>query len=170
MTNHVHLLLTTDNAAGCALLMKGIAQLYAQYFNKTYERTGYLWEGRFRSCLVQSEAYVLACYRYIEMNPVRAGLVRRADAYPFSSYCANAKGDVAELLTPHEEYLRLGVSEGERQAVYRDLFGTLLSVDQLEEIRTATNGGYALGSPDFRHSFTRHRSPSGERNCGPACA
>jgi putative transposase len=123
MSNHVHLLLTTDGATGCALLMKSVGQLYAQYINKTYSRSGYLWQGRFKSCLVQSEDYVLACYRYIELNPVRAGLVRRPDEYPWSSYHTNAKGEGTELLTPHDEYLTLGRTPAERQAVYRDLFG-----------------------------------------------
>jgi putative transposase len=125
--------------------MKSIGQLYAQYANKTYARTGYLWEGRFKSCLVQSEDYVLACYRYIELNPVRAGLVRRADEYPWSSYVSNAKGEASALLTPHDEYLGLGRTPSERQAVYRDLFGLQPGAEQLEEIRIATNGGYALG-------------------------
>jgi putative transposase len=153
MTNHVHLLLTADTPTGCGLLMKSIGQLYAQYINKTYERSGYLWEGRFKSCLVQSDDYVLACYRYIEWNPVRAGLVRRADEYPWSSHAANAKGEASQVVTPHGEYLRLGRTTCERQAAYRDLFGSVPRSDQLEEIRTATNGGYALGSPAFKRTI-----------------
>jgi putative transposase len=154
MTNHVHLLLTADRVEGCALLMKCIGQLYSQYFNKTYERCGSLWEGRFKSCLVQSEAYVLACYRYIELNPVRAGLAMRADEYEWSSYRFNARGFSAELVTPHAEYLRLGRTAGERQAAYRDLFG-LVQPNELEEIRAATNSGYVLGSASFRARMAR---------------
>jgi putative transposase len=135
--------------------MKSIGQLYAQYANKTYARTGYLWEGRFKSCLVQSEDYVLACYRYIELNPVRAGLVRRADEYPWSSYVSNAKGEASALLTPHDEYLSLGRTPSERQAVYRDFFGLQLAAEQLEEIRIATNGGYALGTQAFKRTISR---------------
>ena len=82
MTNHVHLLVTAEQPSGCGLLMKSIGQLYAQYVNKTYKRTGSLWEGRFKSCLVQSEEYVLACYRYIELNPVRADLARHTRGLP----------------------------------------------------------------------------------------
>ena len=149
MTNHVHLLLTSDRVDGCAVLMKSIGQLYSQYFNKTHERCGSLWAGRFKSCLVQSEAYVLACYRYIELNPVRAGLMLRADEYAWSSYRFNAKGVAAGFVTPHAEYLRLGRTAGERQAAYRDLFG-LVQPDELEEIRSATNSGYVLGSASFR--------------------
>ena len=154
MTNHVHLLLTTAHAEGCALLMKSIGQLYAQYVNKTYDRRGGLWEDRFKSCLVQSEQYVLACYRYIELNPVRADLVSRVDQYPWSSYRANAKGEASQLLTAHDEYLRLGRTANERQAAYRELFA-LVPAQKLEEIRTATNGGYVLGTPSFRAQVAR---------------
>jgi putative transposase len=149
MTNHVHLLLTAERADSCAMLMKSIGQLYSQYFNKAYERCGNLWEGRFKSSLVQSEVYVLACYRYIELNPVRAGLTKRADEYVWSSYRSNAKGEASSLLMPHDEYLRLGRCAAERQAAYRDLFG-LVQPNELEEIRNATNSGYVLGTASFR--------------------
>lgn len=155
MTNHVHLLLTTEQADGCALLMKSIGQLYAQYVNKRYDRSGYLWQGRFKSCLVQSEDYALACYRYIELNPVRAGLTRRPDEYPWSSYGANAIGQPASFLGPHDEYQRLGRTPAERQAVYRDLFGQIQLPQQLDEIRAATNGGYALGNASFKRAMAR---------------
>jgi putative transposase len=155
MSNHLHLLLTARKATGCGLLMKGIAQLYAQYVNKTYRRSGYLWESRFKSCLVQSEGYVLSCYRYIELNPVRAGLARRPDEYRWSSYAANAKGEGSSLIKPHEEYVALGRDAHERQAVYRELFGSLLTAGQLDEIRSATNGGYALGSPAFKRTVSK---------------
>lgn len=155
MTNHVHLLLTAQEATGCALLMKSIGELYARFFNKTYKRSGYLWEGRFKSCLVESQEYVLACYRYIELNPVRAGLAPRSDEYPWSSYRSNAKGEASGLLTAHDEYLRLGRTPAERQAVYRDLFGEIQSAARLEEIRSATNGGYVLGSNAFKRATAR---------------
>jgi putative transposase len=152
MTNHVHLLLTPKRPESCALLMKHMGQLHSQYFNKTYGRTGSLWEGRFRSCLVQSEAYLLACYRYIELNPVRAGMVRDPADYPWSSYGANALVERAnEITTPHPEYLRLGTDAEERRRVYALLFGSL-SADRVKEIRDATNGGYALGDVHFRNA------------------
>jgi putative transposase len=154
MTNHVHLLVTPEEQQGCARLMKGVAQLYAQYVNKRYGKCGHLWEGRFKSCLVQSEHYVLSCYRYIELNPVRAGLVRRADEYAWSSYRANGKGERVALLSAHEEYERLGRTAGERRAAYRDLFGQI-EQPELEEIRAATNGGYALGNAAFKHAMAR---------------
>lgn len=155
MTNHVHLLLTSATIEGCASLMKGVAQLHSQYINKKRRRTGYLWEGRYKSCLVQSEEYVLACYRYIELNPVRAGLVRRPVEYRWSSYACNAIGTSCELITPHEQYVGLGRDPAERQAVYRDLFGSLLGTERVEQIRTATNGGYALGTPEFKQAISR---------------
>src|SRR5438552_8211990 len=156
MTNHVHLLLTPKGAESCAVLMKHMGQLHSQYFNKRYKRTGSLWEGRFRSCLVQSERYVLACYRYIELNPVRGGMVIHPRDYPWSSYRNNALGEAAtRLVTPHSEYIRLGDSTQERQQVYAGLFGSIADHERLEEIRTATNGGYALGDELFRRSMAR---------------
>jgi putative transposase len=151
MTNHVHLLLTAKTAESCALLMKHVGQLYTQYFNKAYQRTGSLWEGRFRSCLVQSEVYVLACYRYIELNPVRAGMVTLPGDYRWSSYRDNAMGQASPVVTPHLEYLRLGGSAAERQKVYTAHFGSF--ADRTEEIRSATNGGYALGDEKFRRAM-----------------
>jgi putative transposase len=173
MDNHVHLLLTTENAKGCAILMKSVAQLYAQYFNKAHGRTGYLWEGRFRSCLVQDEHYALACYRYIEMNPVRAAMVASARDFYWSSFRRNAHGETSPLITPHAEYEQLGRTPPERQAVYRDLFGTAAAAP-LEEIRRATNGGFVLGDARFKKSVARAlgrrveaRSP-GRRSAGKA--
>jgi putative transposase len=154
MTNHVHLLLTPDHMTACARLMKGIGQLYSQYVNKLYKQSGHLWEGRFKSCLVQSEQYLLACYRYIELNPVRAGIAKRADEYRWSSHRANAIGEHSDLLTPHHEYLQLGRAPAERQAVYRDLF-SLVRGDDLERIRTATNAGYVLGDASFKAMMAR---------------
>ena len=155
MDNHVHLLLTTEPANGCALLMKSAAQLYAQYFNKSHARTGYLWEGRFKSCLVQAEHYALSCYRYIEMNPVRAAMVRTADEFRWSSFRVNAHGAKSPLITPHAEYLQLGTTPSERQAAYRDLFGSAAAPTNVEEIRRATNGGFVLGDRPFKNAVAR---------------
>lgn len=155
MSNHVHLLLTGQKASACGLLMKGIAQLHAQYINKTYGRSGYVWESRYKSCLVQSEEYLLTCYRYVELNPVRAGLVHRPGDYSWSSYAGNALGEACPLITPHDEYRALGRDEPERQAVYRDLFGSPMRDDQLQQIRTATNGGFVLGSTSFKRALSR---------------
>ena len=122
MTNHVHLLLTPEKKDSAALLMKNLGQRYVQYINRTYQRSGTLWEGRFRSCLTQTEEYVLACYRYIELNPVRAKMVKHPRNYPWSSYKINAEGKKSELITPHDQYLKLDKGELERQRAYRRLF------------------------------------------------
>lgn len=148
MTNHVHLLLTPKHQNSCGNLMKGISQLHSQYVNRTYRRTGTLWEGRFRSCLVQSEAYVLACYRYIELNPVRAGIVDDPTNFRWSSYSTNALGETNASITPHADYLRLGRTMEERRSSYIELVASPAS--EINEIRSATNGGYALGDERFR--------------------
>ncbi len=153
MTNHVHLLVTPTSVDGCARLMKHLGQLHTQYMNRTYGRSGTLWEGRFRSCLVQSEEYVLACYRYIELNPVRAGLVSTPADYRWSSYRANAQGTGNALVTPHEEYLRLGSGDGRLNA-YRALFSPSLANEQVDEIRAATNGNVALGGAAFKRAIS----------------
>ena len=153
MTNHFHLLLTSELEWGPSLLMKFLGQRYVQYANRTYRRTGSLWEGRFRSSLVQSERYVLACYRYIEMNPVRAAMVVHPSDYPWSSYAANAEGKPVSGITPHGEYLALGLDEENRRAAYRGLFASELEPQLLREIRVFTHGGYALGSNRFREEI-----------------
>lgn len=154
MTNHVHLLVTAREVTSCAKLMKHIGQLYAQYVNKTYRRTGSVWEGRFKSCLVQSQHYLLTCHRYIELNPVRAGIVDHATDYPWSSFRTNAHGEPCEWLAPHDEYLRLGVEQAERQAVYRDMFG-LHTETEFDEIRQATNAGYVVGDKQYKSAIAR---------------
>ena len=155
MTNHFHLLLTSELEAGPSLLMKFLGQRYVQYVNKTYRRTGSLWEGRYRSSLVQTERYVLGCYRYIEMNPVRANMVKHPIEYPWSSYATNAEGKQVAWLTPHGEYLALGLDDEKRRAAYRGLFATELDRQLLREIRVSTHGGYAIGSSRFRGDIER---------------
>ena len=150
MTNHVHLLITPSRENSVGLLMKHLGQRYVQYINRTYQRTGTLWEGRFRSCLTQSEGYLLACYRYIELNPVRAGMVMKPQDYRWSSYHANGLGKANALVTAHEEYGRLGRTEGERREAYRALFRAHVDEALVDEIRGATNGNYALGDAKFQ--------------------
>ena len=150
MTNHVHLLLTPQKSDSASLLMKHLGQRYVQYVNRTYRRSGTLWEGRFRSCLTQTEEYVLACYRYIELNPVRAGMVNQPQDYRWSSYHANALGKTSNLITPHEEYLRIGRDETTRRESYRALFRAHLDEEVVGQIRSATNGNYALGGERFQ--------------------
>jgi len=144
MTNHVHLLLTPETDRSCATLMRELGQRYVPYFNRRHRRTGTLWEGRFRSCLVDSASYVLACYRYIESNPVRAGMVASPSAYLWSSYASNSGAARNKLLTPHIEYVALAADTELRHAAYRRLFERAEDPAFLASVRDATNGGYAL--------------------------
>jgi|SRR6266850_2823461 len=150
MTNHIHLLLTAANDNGCSQLMQGVAQLHTQYVNRTYGRSGSLWEGRFRSCLVQSEQYVLACYRYIEANPLRAALCQHPRDYAWSSYRTNAEDGLDPSIGPHDEYLRLGPTAVARREAYSELFHLDPRYWRMEEIREATNGNFALGDTEFK--------------------
>ncbi|HWJ00384.1 MAG TPA: transposase [Burkholderiales bacterium] len=153
MTNHVHLLLTPNFPGACTALMKALGQRYVQYFNATHGRTGTLWEGRFRSCLTQSAGYVLACYRYIELNPVRAKMVGHPSAYPWSSYAVNAGIRTDALLIPHTEFLALSADAAECHRVYRRLVDDGIEPSLLHAIRDATNGGYPLASEVFKSSL-----------------
>jgi putative transposase len=130
--------------------MRNLGQRYVQYFNRRYERSGTLWEGRFRSCLVDSARYVIACHRYIELNPVRAGMVPRASEYRWSSHNSNAGQGFNQLLTPHAEYLALAPDETSRHAAYQGLFIAGDEPAFLAAIRDATNGGYALVGEDLK--------------------
>jgi putative transposase len=122
MTNHVHLLATPTTAKGISDLMQNLGRYYVWHVNQRYQRTGTLWEGRFKSELVDSELYLLQVSRYIELNPVRAFMVADPADYPWSSYQANALGKSIQLLTPHPCYLALGATAAERQRNYRGLF------------------------------------------------
>lgn len=149
MTNHVHLLVTPQDVDGASQLMKRLGQRYVQYFNRAYRRTGTLWEGRFRSCVVGEEDYFLGCHRYIEMNPVRAGMVSHPGEYRWSSYGTNAQGEGGTLIRPHSNYLGLGLNDEERQEAYRALFRYELDPGLVDEIRRITHGGLVLGSERF---------------------
>ena len=149
MTNHFHLLVTTATPDGAGKLMKLVGQSYVQFVNRKYGRTGSLWEARFRSCLVQEESNLHACQRYIELNPVRAQMVLHPAAYPWSSYRANALGEVDELIEPHMVYEGLGLSLKERCTAYQELFSADLDPELVSRIRCATNGNFALGNEAF---------------------
>src|SRR5918996_1491123 len=152
MTNHVHLLLTPSSAESCTAFMRDLGRRYVPYFNRRHERTGTLWEGRFRSCIVESARYLLACYRYIELNPVRAGMVSRPDAYAWSSYAVNTGTRCDGFISPHLEFTALAESDDKRHAAYCGLFAEELDEPLLQAIRDATNGGYALASDAFKES------------------
>ena len=127
-----------------------LGRYYVQYFNYHYQRTGTLWEGRYKATLIDSEAYLLTCMRYIELNPVRAGMVSHPSEYPWSSYRCNALGQPNDLLTPYSEYLQLGTSAEARQAAYRQLFKQHIPEGSVDEIREATNKAWVLGNDRFK--------------------
>jgi putative transposase len=149
MTNHVHLLVSADRSEAPGALMKALGQRYVQYVNRVYRRSGTLWEGRFRSCPIQEEIYLLACQRYIELNPVRAGMVNHPGEYCWSSYRANGQGEHDVLVRPHSLYEALGLDVAGRHAAYRELFRHELERGLVDEIRRATNGNFALGNERF---------------------
>ncbi len=149
MTNHVHLFLTPEKENSVAKLMKRLGQRYTQYINRKYQRSGTLWEGRFRSCIVQDEKYALICQRYIELNPVRAQIVPHPVEYPWSSYPAKAEGHFDNMIVPHDSYLKLGSSAEIRQKIYGKLFENQLNNEITDKVRHATNGNFALGDEKF---------------------
>lgn len=153
MTNHVHLLLNPGNATAISKVLQSVGRRYVQYINYTYRRTGTLWEGRFKAAVIDSEQYLLTCYRYIELNPVRAGMVPYPSDYRWSSYHAHAEGAPDPLLQDHELYLRLGKTAEERQQAYRQLFTAHLDAAMLSTIRDATNKAWPLGNDKFRTSI-----------------
>ncbi len=157
MSNHVHFLVSVDDAMRLARMMKGLAQRYAQYLNYHHGTSGTVWDGRYKSCLVQTEAYLLTCQRYIELNPVRAGMVRFPGNYKWSSYRCNAEGRHDEVVTPHSVYERLGIDGPERRQAYMRLFHETLTPMQLEQIRAAGNGNGVLGDKAF---IAKHRRPT----------
>lgn len=150
MTNHVHLLVTPETGDGVSKLLQTLGRHYVRYFNYTYRRTGTLWEGRFKSCVIDAENYLLICQRYIEMNPVRAGMVESPADYNWSSYRANGLGQNIAMHTPHQRYLDLGRTPRERADTYRSCFAGQLEPDLLMQIRDSTNKGMALGNDQFK--------------------
>lgn len=151
MTNHVHLLVSPSRADACALLMRDLGRCYVLYFNRRHHRSGTLWEGRFRSCIAESGGYVMACYRYIELNPVRAGMVADPASYAWSSHATNVGLRPDPMVVPHCEFLALA-NGGSPHATYRGLFAQFLDEGVVRSIREATNGGYPLVSESFKAS------------------
>lgn len=150
MTNHVHLLVTPMAEHGIPQMMQTLGRRYVCYVNKTYQRTGTLWEGRYKSSLIDSDRYLLTCMRYIELNPVRARLVDHPGEYPWSSYAANAYDHDDALIKPHPLYLELGAGRAARQAAYRELFRNHMENDTLHEIRDSLNHELVLGCAGFK--------------------
>ncbi len=177
MTNHVHLLMTPNSPDSISLCMQALGRQYVRYFNHRYQRSGTLFEGRFKSSLVQAEQYYLACQRYIELNPVRAGMVTDPANYSWSSYRTHAFNQKATLWKPHAEYLALGRTTKSRTAAYRQFCAQKLSKKVVVEIRNALNTGLVLGNDRFRKQVeeltgVRHhhlkRGPRKVKSCDPS--
>lgn len=149
MTNHVHLLVSPKTAEGISRLMQSVGRRYVQYINFTYRRSGTLWEGRYKAVPIDSEGYVMTCYRYIESNPVRAAMVTHPSGYRWSSYAHHADGKPDDLIRQHALYRALGPDEKNRCAAYRKLFKADVDADDLSALRESVNKGWALGSDRF---------------------
>jgi putative transposase len=154
MTNHVHLLLTPEKSDSAGNLMKRLGQRYVQYINRTCQRSGTLWEGRFRSCILEQQEYLFFCQQYIEMNPVRAGMVKHPGEYRWSSFQTNSLGKGFGFIYHHPLYQELGQTDEERQATYRELFCHELESGEIDKIRKATNGNFALGKSRFQQEVS----------------
>ena len=150
MTNHIHLLVTPMTQDALSHAMRRLGSLHAAFVNKQYGRTGSLWGGRFHSCLVDTERYFLVCQRYIELNPVRAGMVATAADYHWSSYRYNGLGESSQLITPHDTYTGLGETGRRRRAAYRALFDEVMGIEELQSIRDSLQQNHVLGSDRFK--------------------
>ena len=150
MTNHVHLLVSANVAGAVSRMMQALGRRYVRAFNARHSRTGTLWEGRYKSCLVDSDRYLLACLRYIELNPVRAAMVELPWDYRWSSVHGHLGMRADARLTPHAGYLALGREAGEREMAYRRVLVEALSDEVLADIRAHMQQERALGSPAFR--------------------
>ena len=150
MTNHAHLLMTPLDESGISRVMQLVGNRYVQYINKRYGRTGTLWEGRHKASLVDAERYLLACYRYIELNPVRAGMVANPADYRWSSYRHNAEGESSIIVTAHDLFLAISPNVDERRHSYRELFSAGLNNDEIKEIRKAAGFSMPLGDDRFK--------------------
>ncbi|MEP7044408.1 MAG: transposase [Dokdonella sp.] len=150
MSNHAHLLVTPAEAGAVSRLMQTFARNYAGLFNGRHRRSGTLWEGRYKSCLVDSDGYVLTCCRYIELNPVRAWMLNDPAAYPWSSFQVNAMRKQEDFVTPHPAYLALGSDALSRSEAYRALFREAMPDDLLRDIRSTLQQQRALGTDRFQ--------------------
>lgn len=149
MTNHVHLLVTPERSEAVPRLIIALGRRYVQYINKTYRRTGTLWDSRYKSSLIDADHYLLTCQRYIELNPVRAGIVTDPADYRWSSYRSNALGQSNPLLTPHPVHQSLDSLDSQRQSAYRALFRPHLDAAAIDDIRLALNQSQPLGNSRF---------------------
>jgi putative transposase len=149
MTNHLHLLLTPQQEQGLPKMMQAVGRSYVQIFNKVHGRTGTLWEGRYRSTLIQTERYLLACMAYIDLNPVRAHMVAQPEDYVWSSFGHYAGRRNDRLITPHTLYWGLGNTPFAREAAYAEMVHAGIQADQQRALTDATLSGWALGDAKF---------------------
>jgi putative transposase len=150
MNNHVHLLVSGEEASSVGRMVQSLGRLYVRHFNTVHGRTGTLWEGRFRSSLVDSDAYLLACHRYIELNPVRACLVSRPADFLWSSHRYYVEGMPDDAVTPHAIWQEFGATAEARREAFAALFRVQLEEDMVRAIRDSLHHGWALGSPSFQ--------------------
>jgi len=149
MTNHFHLLATPQTEKGLPLLMQAVGRSYVRYFNDLQSRTGTLWEGRYRSTLIETDRYLLACMAYIDLNPVRAGMVAEAFDYAWSSHGFYVGAHSDKLITPHALFWDLANTPFGREAAYADLVRSGISADQQAALTRSALAGWALGDADF---------------------
>lgn len=150
MPNHTHILATPKHEDGISKVLQSLGRCYAQYYNYIHNRTGTLFEGRYKATLVDSETYLLDCYRYIELNPVRSGLVMCPTEYGWSSHRFNALGLEDNVITPHMKFLELSVNDSDCFNEYRKISSYPLDINVVDEISEATNKSWVLGSSDYK--------------------
>ena len=166
MSNHFHLLATPETAEGIPQMMQAVGRRYVRTYNLRHARTGTLWEGRYKSTLIQAERYLLACMVYIDLNPVRAGMVAEPANYPWSSYQHYSGRKVDKLITPHPLYWELGNTPFAREQAYTELVRTGISDQQKRALTDSALRGWALGEPDYVADLQRRT----ERRVVPAKA
>lgn len=155
MTNHVHLLVTPQDVDGVSRLVQSVGRRYVRHINNRYQRTGTLWEGRFRSSIVGEESYFFACSRYIELNPVRAGIVTQPGEYRWSSYLSNVTGKLDPLLSPHPLYLALARTTEARRLRYSALFDTEIPAEDQVKLRNDLKRSAIFGSDSFQRRIAQ---------------
>lgn len=156
MVNHFHLLVTPEAADSLPRMMQAVGRRYVRYFNDSQGRSGTLWEGRYRSTLIQAETSLLACMAYMDLNPVRAGLVSEARDYPWSSHGHYVGLRNDRLVTPHPLFWGLGNTPFAREAIYADIVRAGVPAERQAALTESTLGGWALGDADFVADLQKH--------------
>jgi putative transposase len=155
MPNHLHLLVTPADEDGLGQMMQWIGRYYVPYFNQKYSRSGTLWNGRYKTSLIDAEQYFMLCSRYIEFNPVRNGMVVRAEDYPWSSYCHHAGIRPDGLVTDHAQVWALGNTPFQREAAYIAIAEPALTAQEIDTVGKALLKGWPLGSEQFKTALEK---------------